>query len=184
MRERVIQTLYFEGIGLLLVAPLYAAAAGAGMRESFAMVAVVSLVVMTWSAFFNAAFDTIEWRWTGRIASDRPHRLRSLHALLHELTAMVVSCPVIFAMTPLSWGQALLADLGLTLAYAAYAYVFHLGYDRLRPVMPAEHTAREQRTKSCRGTSCALKKKNPSRASDLGFFLRRPVKAWNALTCG
>ena len=135
-RERVIQTLWFEGIGLLLVAPLYASVAGAGMRESFAMVAVVSMVVMAWSAVFNTVFDRIEWRWTGRVASDRPHRLRSLHALLHELTAMVVSCPVIYAMTPLSWGEALLADLGLTLAYTAYAYAFHVGYDRLRPVRP------------------------------------------------
>jgi len=146
-RERVIQTLCFEGIGLLLVAPLYAAAAGAGMRESFAMVAVVSMVVMAWSAIFNTAFDMVEWRWTGRVASDRPHRLRSLHALLHELTATVVSCPVIYAMTPLGWGQALLADLGLTLAYAAYAYVFHLGYDRLRPVRPEEHPARSEQVR-------------------------------------
>lgn len=144
VRERVIQTLYFEGIGLLLVAPLYAAAAGAAMRESFTMVAVVSLVVMAWSAIFNTVFDRIEWRWTGRVASDRPHRLRSLHAVLHELTAMVVSCPVIYAMTPLDWGQALVADLGLTLAYAAYAYVFHLGFDRLRPVMPMEQPVRRR----------------------------------------
>lgn len=135
-RERVVQTLWFEGIGLLLVAPLYAVVAGAGLRDSFAMVAVVSVVVMLWSAVFNTVFDAVEWRWTGRVASDRPHRLRSLHALLHELTAMVVSCPVIYAMTPLGWGEALLADLGLTLAYTGYAYVFHLGYDRLRPVRP------------------------------------------------
>ena len=133
-RERVVQTLWFEGIGLLLVAPLYAVVAGAGLRDSFAMVAVVSVVVMLWSAVFNTVFDAVEWRWTGRVASDRPHRLRSLHALLHELTAMVVSCPVIYAMTPLGWREALLADLGLTLAYTGYAYVFHLGYDRLRPV--------------------------------------------------
>jgi uncharacterized membrane protein len=146
-RERVMQTLWFECIGLLLVVPLYAAAAGAGMRESFSMVAVVSLVVMAWSAIFNTVFDIIEWRWTGRVASHRPHRLRSLHALLHELTAMVVSCPVIYAMTPLGWGQALLADLGLTLAYAAYAYVFHLGYDRLRPVRPAAPAARGEQVR-------------------------------------
>jgi uncharacterized membrane protein len=133
-RERVVQTLSFELIGLLLMAPLYAVVAGAGMRESFAMVAVVSMVVMTWSAIFNSCFDVIELRMTGRVASDRPHGLRSLHAILHELTAVVVSCPVIFAMSPLSWAEALWVDLGLTLAYAAYAYVFHLVYDRLRPV--------------------------------------------------
>lgn len=135
-RERVIQTLWFEAIGLLLVAPLYAVVAGSGLRESFAMIAVVSLVVMTWSAVYNTLFDMLELRWTGRVASERPHRVRTLHALLHELSAVIVSCPVIYAMTPLSWGEALVADLGLTLAYAAYAYVFHLVFDRLRPVWP------------------------------------------------
>lgn len=135
-RERVIQTLWFEAIGLLLVAPLYAVVAGSGLRESFAMIAVVSLVVMTWSAVYNTLFDMLELRWTGRVASERPHRVRTLHALLHELSAVIVSCPVIYAMTPLSWGEALVADLGLTLAYAAYAYVFHLVFDRLRPVRP------------------------------------------------
>jgi uncharacterized membrane protein len=64
-----------------------------------------------------------------------------VHAVLHEATAIVVTCPVIFAMTPLGWADALLADLGLTLVYAAYAYVFHLGFDRLRPVRP-DTTAR------------------------------------------
>ncbi len=59
-RERVVQTLSFELIGLLLMAPLYAVVADAGMRESFAMVAVVSMVVMTWSAIFNSCFDVIE----------------------------------------------------------------------------------------------------------------------------
>jgi uncharacterized membrane protein len=49
----------------------------------------------------------------------------------------VVTWPVIVAMTGLSWGEALLAELGLTLAYAGYAYLYHLGYDRLRPVRAA-----------------------------------------------
>lgn len=133
-RERVIQTLWFEAIGLLLVAPLYAAVAGAGLRESFAMVAVVSVVVMAWSAAYNTLFDLVDLRWTGRAASQRPHRIRVLHALGHELSAIVVTWPVIVAMTSLSWGEALVADLGLTLAYTAYAYVFHVVFDRLRPV--------------------------------------------------
>ena len=47
---------------------------------------------------------------------------------------MVVTTPVIWAMTDLGWWGALLADLGLAAAYAAYGYAFHWGYDRLRPV--------------------------------------------------
>ena len=29
-------------------------------------------------------------------------------------------------------------SLGFTLFYAAYAYLFHIAYDRLRPVMPVQ----------------------------------------------
>lgn len=133
-RERVIQTLWFEAIGLLVIAPLYAVVAGAGLKESYAMVAVVSVVVMLWSAVFNTLFDRAELRLTGRVASARPQRLRLLHAGLHELTAVAVTWPVIWAMTSLTWMEALVADLGLTLAYTAYAYVFHIVFDRLRPV--------------------------------------------------
>jgi uncharacterized membrane protein len=49
----------------------------------------------------------------------------------------VVTTPVIWAMSDLGWWGALLADLGLAVAYSAYAYLFHWGYDRLRPVPQA-----------------------------------------------
>lgn len=54
---------------------------------------------------------------------------------------MIVTWPVIVALTDLSWAAALLADIGLTLAYAAWAYVFHHGYDRWRPVAVAPRRA-------------------------------------------
>lgn len=136
-RERAIQTLCFEIGGLLLVAPLYAWAAGAGAGESFMLIATLALVVMGWSALYNTAFDVIEHRLTGRVASARPERWRWLHAVLHELSAVVVTWPVIVALTGLSWAAALVADIGLTVAYAVYAYLFHRVYDHWRPVKPA-----------------------------------------------
>lgn len=136
-RERLLQTLCFEAGGLLLVAPLHALVAGAGTAESFRLVAVLALVVMAWAALFNTVFDLVEWRCCARVASDRPPRWRLAHAVLHEASAVVVTWPVIVALTGLSWAAALLTDLGLTLAYAAWAYVFHMAYDRWRPVGPA-----------------------------------------------
>jgi uncharacterized membrane protein len=138
-RERLIQTLWFEAVGLGLVAPLYAWVAGAGAGESFALVAAVSLVVMAWAAVFNTAFDFVEWRLTARVASARPQRLRLLHAALFELTAMAVSVPVIYALSDMTWWQALQTDVALTLAYMAYGYAFHVVYDRWRPVQAAAH---------------------------------------------
>jgi uncharacterized membrane protein len=133
-RERMIQTLWFEGLGLFMVAPLYAAVTGSRNGESFAVVAAVSVAVMLWAAAYNTAFDVLERRATGRVASDRPHRLRTLHAIGLETTSVVVTTPVIWAMTDLGWWGALVADLGLATAYAGYGYVFHWAYDRLRPV--------------------------------------------------
>jgi uncharacterized membrane protein len=136
-RERAIQTLWFEGVGLAFVAPMYAWVTGEGIGASFAMVAAVSVVVMAWSALFNTAFDIVEHRFTGRVASNRSHRLRAAHALAHEASSVIITCPVIYAMSDLGWGGTLAVNLGLTLAYTAYAYVFHLVFDRLRPVQMA-----------------------------------------------
>ncbi len=133
-RERVIQTLWFEGLGLLMVAPLYAAVTGSRSGESFVMVAAVSVAVMCWAAAYNTVFDVVERRATGRVASDRPHGLRTLHAVGLETTSVVVTTPVIWALTELGWWGALAADLGLATAYAIYGYFFHWAYDRLRPV--------------------------------------------------
>lgn len=144
----MLQTLAFEGLGLALVTPLYSAAAGERLDESLALLVLLSGVVMGWSALFNTAFDLVEKRRCGRAASDRPHLARLVHAALHEFTSLLVCCPLIYATTELTWSQALLADLGLTVSYATYGYVFHLAYDRLRPVRgpAAQFTALEATT--------------------------------------
>lgn len=137
VRERLLQTLLFEAGGLLVVAPLVMWASGAQALDSVALLAALSLVVMGWAALFNSVFDAVEARLAGRVASDRPHRLRVLHAVALEASSVVVSCPVIVAMTSLGWWPALAADVALTLVYAAYGYVYHWAFDRWRPVRRA-----------------------------------------------
>jgi uncharacterized membrane protein len=133
-RERAIQTLWFEGAGLAIVVPLYSRFAAADLSQSFVLLAALSFVVMAWSVAFNAAFDLLERRWAGRVASDRPQRWRVVHAAGLEASAVLVTCPVICALTPMSWTQGLLANVALTLTYAVYGYAFHWVFDRLRPI--------------------------------------------------
>lgn len=155
-RERLRQTLCFEAGALLLVVPLFALSTGAGLGDSLILIAVLTLLMMGWSALFNAAFDIVEHRQSGRLASQRPQWLRLMHALLHEASAVVITCPTIVAMTGLSWRAALVADIGLTLAYAFYAYLFHLGYDACRPVTPlAAPPAPPARAAACAGPRAA-----------------------------
>lgn len=133
-RERLIQTLWFEGLGALLICPLFALLVGASPQESLATLIALSLVVTGWSAAYNTGFDRLESWCAGRVASDRPRALRVAHSIGLEATAAIVTWPLIVALTGLGWVEALEADLGLTSVYVVYGYVFHLGFDRLRPV--------------------------------------------------
>jgi len=134
LRERVIQTLAFETGGLLLAAPAFALIFGATPGESLLFLALLSVAVMLWSPLHNTVFDLLDWRLNRRLASERPHGLRLVHAITHEVTTLVVTLPVIMLWTGLGLWQAVLLDLGISAFYAAYAYLFHLVYDRLRPV--------------------------------------------------
>jgi uncharacterized membrane protein len=156
--ERLIQTLWFEALGVAIVTPLYADITEAAMDDTVVLLIALSAAVMGWSALFNTAFDRIEYRCLGRPASDRPHGLRVLHTIGHEATAVVVTWPLIVALTPFGWLDALLADVGLSLTYAVYGYGFHLGFDRLRPVLVGP----TQVTPSCSRT--AMRGRTPSPA--------------------
>ncbi len=134
LRERAIQTLAFEVGGLALATPLYWLIFGGDAEDSLVVVAAISVAVLTWSPIHNTAFDWVEWRLARRVASDRPARLRAVHALSHEATAMAVSLPVIVWLGGHGWIEAIAVDLGLTLFYTGYAYVFHMVYDWWRPV--------------------------------------------------
>lgn len=134
IRERIIQTLSFEVIGICFVSPLYAFIVGANMGKSFALITLISIVILTWTPLFNTLFDYFDALHSGRIASDRPTSLRVIHAITHEVSAIALTCPILIHIGGHSLLGALKVNLGLTLTYTLYTYVFHLIYDRLRPV--------------------------------------------------
>jgi uncharacterized membrane protein len=134
-RERTIQTATYELGGLLVVSPLWALVVGATAMESMTLLVVLSATVVCWTAAYNTAFDLVEARVTVRVASSRPHGWRIMHAAGLEATSALATWPLIVYLADLGWLEALAADLGLTVSYAVYGYVFHLGFDRLRPVV-------------------------------------------------
>jgi uncharacterized membrane protein len=132
--ERIQQTIYFEIGGIGLVTPLYMFFTGATMSESTVLLVAISVACVIWSPLHNTLFDMVDFRQTGRVASDRPHLIRVVHALSHETTAICVSLPLLIWLGDLSFWDAVVADILLTAFYSAYAYVFHLAFDWLRPV--------------------------------------------------
>jgi uncharacterized membrane protein len=134
LRERTLQTVAFEVCALLVSVPLYLLWTGASVEEGTVVMLAMSLAEMLTGPLHNAAFDRAEHRVSGRRASDRPMRWRLVHAISHEATTVALTVPILVILGGHGWGEALILDLGLTLLYAAYAYGFHLAYDRLRPV--------------------------------------------------
>ena len=134
IRERVIQTLSYEIIGLVLISPLVAAFHGMANSDSVTLLVAVSLTCLAWVPIHNSLFDLVELRCSDRLASDRPQCWRLVHAASLEITSTLVTVPVILWFTGYGFWRAVLFDVSLTLAYMGYAYLFHLTYDRLRPI--------------------------------------------------
>ncbi|WP_170562134.1 chlorhexidine efflux transporter [Ruegeria atlantica] len=94
-KERIIQTGSFELIGIAFVSPVYAYLTGASMVHGFAMITMLSIVIMIWCPIFNTIFDLIERDKTARLACKRPQSVRVFHATLHEVTAVMITCPLL-----------------------------------------------------------------------------------------
>ena len=133
-RERVLQTCLFEVGGIALVTPLYATVYGASSHEGLTLLVAISLAVLVWAPIYGKLFDTVDYRLTHRVASDRPHHVRLLHAVLYEATAVAMTLPLAMQIAGLTLWEAAALNVQLTLFYIAYAYVFHLTYDAMRPV--------------------------------------------------
>lgn len=137
-RERAFQTLLYEAGGIAVAAPLYHLIFGAGAAQSVTLMIVLSVILLIWIPAFNWLFDLVEWRLTRRPASDRPHGLRALHAFGMEATSIVVTVPAIMLVGGHGFWEAVAVDIGLSVLYVIYAYIFHILYDRLRPVTPGD----------------------------------------------
>ncbi len=132
--DRLRQITLFEIGGLLLIAPPFAWASGEPLIESAALLAVIAFMAAVWNAAYNTTFDWFEGRATGRTADRRPFGMRVLQAIGFEIGILVTSLPLIVWWTDLGWMAALAADIGLAIAYTAYAFAFNLAYDRYFPI--------------------------------------------------
>lgn len=132
--DRVRQILLFEVGGLLIVTPPFMWLSGVALGDSVGLLASMAVIAGLWNAVYNVTFDRIEGALTGRTADRRPLLLRIVQATGFEGGLLLVSLPVVMAWTGMGWMAALVADLGLALAYLGYAFVFNLAYDRAFPI--------------------------------------------------
>jgi uncharacterized membrane protein len=142
--DRLRQVALFELGGLLLITPPFMWFAKLPLWDSIGLLALIALLAALWNASYNTAFDWVEGRLTGRTADKRPARLRVLHAFGFELGILAFSLPLIVAWTGLGWFVALVADIGLAVAYVIYAFFFNLAYDFWFPIKRNTLTTEER----------------------------------------
>ena len=133
-KERLFQTLAFEFGGVVLATPVYKVVFDQPTSQSLLLLIALSAIVMIWSPFHNTAFDRLDLHLTGKVASERSHRWRMVHATSHEVTVSAATLPVVVWLGGHDLPEALMINVGLTLFYAAYTYIFHIVFDWLRPV--------------------------------------------------
>jgi uncharacterized membrane protein len=132
--ERFAQAVLYEAIAIAFLTPVYSWAFGMPLDNSFYTMAMTSFAVVIWAAIYNTMFDRVMYRRTGLLAHEKTTRLRVLHAVLLEITITFIAVPIILVMSGASIWVALLADIGFSVIFAIYTYIFYLIYDRLRPV--------------------------------------------------
>lgn len=104
------------------------------MGQSAGLLVMMAIIAALWNGCYNTTFDWLEGRSTGRTADRRPMKMRILHAVGFEGGLLLMSLPAIMWWTGMAMVEALLADLGLSLAYLLYAFAFNLLYDRNFPI--------------------------------------------------
>lgn len=132
--ERVVQSLAFEAGGLVLAVPLYQAIFGHFGTEGLILLVAMSVAVVMWNPLHDHFFDAVEHWLTRRAASARPYRIRLVHAISHEVTPVAITLPLSMGLAGHGLAEALTLNVGLTLVYVVYTYVFYLAYDRILPL--------------------------------------------------
>jgi len=128
IKRRVIHTLSFEVIGLIIAIPISAWIFDADLTHIGILTVAISLIAMMWNMIFNKLFELWEARQHDQ---RRTTKRRVIHALCFEGGLLVTTLPLIAWWMQMPLWQALLTDLGYMLFFLIYGFVFNWGFDRV-----------------------------------------------------
>lgn len=133
LKDRIRYTVIFETILLIMLVPAGMAFYDRAFFDIGLLGVILVLKAMIINVIYNWVFDRIEAR-TGRVASDRPHKLRVVHAIGFEVTLAITSIPIYTWWLHITVLEAILIDVVVTTFIVGYTYVYTLAYDFIFPV--------------------------------------------------
>lgn len=132
-KDRLRYTISFELLLMAFLVPVGAAFFDKPVAEIGALGVVLAVKAMALNLIYNWAFDRIDAR-AGRVASQRSHVGRILHAIGFEVSLVITSLPIYAWWLGIGLLEALMTDIVVTSFVVAYTYFFTLAYDRLFPL--------------------------------------------------
>lgn len=133
-KERVIHSVLFEIGGVTLASLAVIIVGNAETANAVAVGVTMATVGMVWNFVFNLLFDKV-------IKDNRAERgigLRIVHTLLFKLGMLIIATPIVMYLMNWTLIQALLADVGLTVLIAVYAFMFNWSFDVLLAKLQAD----------------------------------------------
>jgi uncharacterized membrane protein len=125
--RRVVQAVLYEFGAIALTSPILGIVFDASVGSSLLLAAIMSTIALAWNYVFNALFE----RWeAAQTVKGRSIWRRLAHGIGFEGGLVVMLVPLMAHWLQTSLSSALLAELGLLVAFFVYAVAFTWAFDR------------------------------------------------------
>ena len=132
-KDRLRYAISFELLLMVILVPAGAVFFDKPIAEIGALGVILAGKAMLLHLVYNWVFDKIDAR-AERVASERSHMGRIVHAVGFEVFLVSTSLPIYAWWLGIGLLEALVADVVVTSFVVAYTYLFTLAYDRLFPL--------------------------------------------------
>ncbi len=128
VKRRVVYVALYETIAVSLLGPSLAALSGRTWFQGGTLAVACSVVAVLWNLTYNTLFEAWEARQSVR---GRSVARRVAHAVGFECGLILMLVPLFSWWLEVSLWQALLMNIGMSMFFVVYTYVFSWTFDRL-----------------------------------------------------
>ena len=128
IRRKIVYVTLFEAIAIAVTSNGLSAGSGSSLERAGVAAVASSVIAVLWNLAYNTAFERWEARQTVR---GRSFQRRAAHALGFEIGLSFCLVPLFVWWLRIGLWPALVLDLGLSLFFLVYAFVFNLAFDKM-----------------------------------------------------
>jgi uncharacterized membrane protein len=128
IRRKIVYVTLYEVIAVAITSTGLSAGSDSSLQHASVAAVGSSAIAVVWNLIYNTVFERWEARQTVR---GRSFQRRAAHAIGFELGFIVTLVPLFAWWLDIGWWHALVLDLGLSLFFLVYTFVFNLGFDKV-----------------------------------------------------